>query len=185
MNTVPEGWKEYYSPRAQAPYYVNGSTGATIWERPDEPGAKRARVEGLDGSSSGTSSSDTDKAAFEQALQDTRMQHAAEVAMLKAKVLELSATGSVAAGHHAQHGHVAFTTSEEPLPQQPTIIAQHDLFREKEVKWTRSDLLVNEVGAYRPLSHFGCRPKAIVVVSQFSGFDRWLDFSPYSSVLIV
>ena len=29
MSTLTEGWKEFYSPRAQAPYYVNGTTGTS------------------------------------------------------------------------------------------------------------------------------------------------------------
>jgi hypothetical protein len=144
MSSLPEGWAEYYSPRAQAPYYVLRATGATSWERPADPSAKRARVE--DDSRSNNTSGSADAAALERALQGAREQHATEVAKLKGKIVELSATGSVAAGHHAQHGHVAFTSKEEPLPSQPTIIPQHDPSREKELKWTRSDLLVNEVG---------------------------------------
>jgi hypothetical protein len=175
MSTLTEGWKEFYSPRAQAPYYVNGTTGTTTWERPDEPGAKRARVEGLDGGPAGNPSSGADAAALEKMVQGIQEQHAAEVAKLKGKILELSATGSVAAGHHAQHGHVAFTTSEEPLPPQPTIITQHDPSHEKEVKWTRADLLVNEVGCRLfLLTHFRCcRTATICSRSQFfSGSER-------------
>jgi uncharacterized membrane protein len=144
MSSLPEGWAEYYSPRAQALYYVLRATGATSWERPADPSAKRARVE--DDSRSNNTSGSADAAALERALQGAREQHATEVAKLKGKIVELSATGSVAAGHHAQHGHVAFTSKEEPLPSQPTIIPQHDPSREEELKWTRSDLLVNEVG---------------------------------------
>jgi hypothetical protein len=60
--------------------------------------------------------------------------------------MELGASRSVGAGHNAQHGHVLSLTSaaESQLPEAPTLIAAHDPAREKESKWTRSDLLVNE-----------------------------------------
>lgn len=88
-SSLPGGWTRYFSQRGQAYYYVNEDRGLTQWERPDdpEPAAKRPRVD--------------DSGLHEK--------HALEVAGLRAKIMELSSKGSVAAGHNAQHGRVVFS----------------------------------------------------------------------------
>lgn len=133
-STLPSPWKEYYSDRAKAPYYVNPLTSMTQWERPiaadDENQSKKRKIE--------------DESAISnesQNIENIKIEYEEKIQLLNKKILNLSARGSVAAGHNAQHGHIAMLSSNEaPLPKTPVIIKAH--MKSDEIKWTRKDLMV-------------------------------------------